>query len=246
MAAGVKSLRVAIALLAFPLVCGAGRPEDSNEAARREAHARACPGIAEWEATMATKGAALSQPTQPDLRLRLLKMAEDDQAARAFFGRGLPPSQQEIAEVHRVDARNMPRIKEIVRTGGYPRISEVGRGGSQAAFLLVQHADADPDFQAEVLAAIQPLLQQHEVTGEHVALLTDRVLVAQGKPQRYGTQFQTLDGRNVLTQVEDPAGLDARRAAMDMFPIRSYACVMERSAGMAVDLSVLGASGPDP
>ena len=63
----------------------------------------------------------------------------------------------------------------------------VGEDGAHHAWLLVQHADFDKDFQSSCLKLMsaQP---KGEVSGVDIAYLTDRILVANGKPQKYGTQ----------------------------------------------------------
>jgi hypothetical protein len=61
-----------------------------------------------------------------------------------------------------------------------------------------------------------------------VAFLTDRILVAEGRPQRYGTQFGADEqGRRTLKPVEEPANLDKRRAAMGLEPENDYKCRMD-------------------
>lgn len=61
------------------------------------------------------------------------------------------------------------------------------------------------------------------MAADDVALLTDRVLRAQGKPQRYGTQFKPgADGSMVLEPTEDEAGLDARRRAVGLPSMAVY------------------------
>ncbi|PPU03608.1 hypothetical protein XarbCFBP7408_08535 [Xanthomonas arboricola pv. guizotiae] len=59
-------------------------------------------------------------------------------------------------------------------------------------------------------------------------MLLDRVHLAQGKHQRYGTQFvRNEDGELVLQEpVEDLASIDARRAQMDLMPLGIYQCVL--------------------
>lgn len=63
-------------------------------------------------------------------------------------------------------------------------------------------------------------------------MLTDRMLLAQGKPQRYGSQFLIKDGVPTLHPTEDRVGLDARRAAMGLAPIADYACVLGVACGL--------------
>jgi hypothetical protein len=54
------------------------------------------------------------------------------------------------------------------------------------------------------------------------ALLTDRVLVHRGEPQRYGSQFDIVDGRLVPAPIADLPGLDARRASVGLPPMTEY------------------------
>lgn len=202
-----------------------------------------CPGMAEWQAEMRARKAALKieeqQPTQPALRARLLAMVASDQAARQAMMGGHEPTPEELKQLWKTDAENLPRIKAILKKHGFPSVKQVGKDGANAAFLLVQHADNDPAFQARALKLMQPLLARQEINAADVALLTDRVLVAQKQPQRYGSQFDGINGVNVLHAVEDPANLDARRASMDLFPMRTYACIMTTAYRLPLDLSAL-------
>ncbi|MCP4246955.1 MAG: hypothetical protein GY778_07885, partial [bacterium] len=55
-----------------------------------------------------------------------------------------------------------------------------------------------------------------------LAYLTDRVLVQEGKPQRYGTQFFAKDGVFKLNPIEDEAYVDARRKEVGLGPLAEY------------------------
>ena len=103
----------------------------------------------------------------------------------------------------------------------------VGEDAALAAFLMVQHADRDPDFQKKCLPLLEAAVQATEASGSHYAYLTDRVLLAEGKPQRYGSQFQTVDGKSVPLPLEDPDNVDARRQAVGLRPMAEYAKQME-------------------
>ena len=61
-----------------------------------------------------------------------------------------------------------------------------------------------------------------EVAARDIAFLTDRVLVAQGKPQRYGTQGVMENGKAVVKNVEDRDNLDKRRKELGLPPIDQY------------------------
>ncbi len=71
------------------------------------------------------------------------------------------------------------------------------------------------------MRAAEPLLEtacrQGEARWLDYALLVDKRLMTSGQPQRYGTQYeQGADGTWVLSAVEEPEGLRARRAALGL------------------------------
>lgn len=212
-------LRHAFILLAFAWLPSAHAQDD--DPALLAAQAR-CPGAkAFMQAHPQTPPppAATDAPIAlPALREELLAMRDRDQQARSGGW-----SQEEMQRMQAVDAGHLPRIKAIVAEHGVPTRAQVGADGVDAAWLLVQHADADPAFQEQVLAAIAG---REDVSRHQFVLLTDRVLAGQGKPQRYGSQLQAQDGRWVPKPIEAPAGdVDQRRAAMGDMPLADYLCM---------------------
>src|SRR5260370_9006664 len=138
--------------------------------------------------------------TQPasnqELRKELLGMTKEDQAARkAMIGeKGCKPDSAAAKRIEAIDKVNTAGMKEIVDQYGWPGKSLVGKDGANAAWLLVQHADRDPAFQKRCLELLREAQKKGEVSGQELAYLTDRVRVAQGENQLYGTQFHTVDG----------------------------------------------------
>ena len=66
------------------------------------------------------------------------------------------------------------------------------------------------------------------IGGDQFALLTDRVLVEQGKPQIYGTQLNGVEGGELkLAPSEAPQKVDQRRKEMGMPPLADYLCVVK-------------------
>ena len=125
-----------------------------------------------------------------ELRAELLERFRIDQAAR----RG-----QDIPELvgrttGDVDEENTARMKEVVAELGWPGKTLVGEDGARSAWLLVQHADRDPEFQSACLELMKAM-PEGEVSAVDVAYLTDRVLVNEGQLQVYGTQSHTVDGQ---------------------------------------------------
>ena len=174
---------------------------------------------AKWPALEARARAAFAayETTLADapLRRELLARVAKDQAARdAVTG---PTDEAGLARMREVDRENTAFLKEAVAKHGWPGKRVVGVDGANAAWLLAQHAD-DLAFQKECLEKMEPLVAAGEVTAKDYAHLWDRVAVAEGRPQRWGTQF---DG-DEPAPIEDPANVDARRKAVGLPTLAEY------------------------
>jgi Family of unknown function (DUF6624) len=165
------------------------------------------------------------------LRDQLLARVAQDQAVRDTFAMQLRETgtltRELIASMQAVDSANLAWLKPQIQRTGFPTAAQVGREGVAAAALLVQHADADPSFQAAVLPLLEAAFKAGVVSGQEVAMLTDRVAKAQGRPQRFGTQTTIADGRVVIDPIADSAQVDARRAAMGLPPLAEYKRVLD-------------------
>lgn len=114
-----------------------------------------------------------------------------------------------------IDKQNTDYLERIVDEEGWPTISKVGNEASQAAWLIVQHADHKPEFQAKCLELLKTL-PKTEVRPANIAYLEDRVRVAQGRQQLYGTQFYKEGDKFGPRLIEDESHLEERRAAMGL------------------------------
>lgn len=117
-----------------------------------------------------------------------------------------------------IDVKHTERMKEIVAEIGWPTVSKVGAEGANNAWLLLQHADHDVDFQ-ELCLQLMVEAPAGEVDTKDIAYLTDRVCVNQGRGQLYGTQFTQEDGKHIPRTIEDEANIDVRRAKVGMGPL---------------------------
>lgn len=163
-----------------------------------------------------------------EIRLRV----EIDQSARRLPLQDPVLGSNAIAMLRAVDSLNTEWLRAVVARRGWPAISQVGTEASGGAWLLVQHADRDPAFQRAMLALMEPLVASGEVSGSNVAYLTDRVRVAAGEPQRYGTQVERWEGRTPIPfPIEDPDNVDARRSAMGMSTLEAYFDLFRRHMG---------------
>ena len=191
-----------------------------------------CPSAAEavklqHQAADRRRAPPIQRVTRPLLQRELILRSEQDQAARGVTkfsetGRGL-----DMEYMKEVDADNLGRLKHIIHQDGFPTARMVGYDGLQAAWLLVQHADSDPEFQAQMLVEVRQRVHSGELELQDQALLTDRVLLAHGKKQRYGTQFEVGAQGLTVRPLEDPPHVDERRRAMGLISLADYTCILK-------------------
>lgn len=160
----------------------------------------------------------------PELRAELLKrMAADQQTRMDLIKKynGMIPVAA-MDEMKKIDAENTAWIKPLMKRHGWLGYSLVGADGATAAFLLVQHT-ADAEFRKSSLELLQKAFKAGEASGQQMAMLTDRVLVSEGKSQHYGTQIKpTQDGKMEVSPIEDEANVDKRRAEVGLGPLAEY------------------------
>jgi len=91
----------------------------------------------------------------------------------------------------KIDKNNTVWLKKIITQYGWPTISMVGKKASDGAWLLVQHADHDVQFQKKVLKMMIEMqkINKKEINPANIAYLTDRILIHQKRLQIFGTQY---------------------------------------------------------
>ncbi len=160
----------------------------------------------------------------PRVQKDLESMEDDDQAVRIQLGplHGKADAARAKALIDRMvvlDRKNQERLAAIVNRTGWPTISRVGARASAVAFLIVQHAPLD--YQLKYLPLIRAAVAAGEQKPSQLALLEDRILLRQGRPQRYGSQVNTSNGIRPFP-IEDEANLDKRRAEVGLKPVAEY------------------------
>ncbi|CAN5154416.1 hypothetical protein BH11PAT3_BH11PAT3_1840 [soil metagenome] len=145
---------------------------------------------------------------------KLTQMLEADQLMRKKMREGEDWDKD-------VDNKNTHRLKEIIKEIGWPTISKVGKEASLSAWIIVQHADFDLDFQIECLDLMRA--ETNDVRPDLLALLEDRVMVNTKGNQLYGTQFYT-DEKGIFgpRPIEDIDNLTTRRNSVGLIPFAEY------------------------
>ena len=114
----------------------------------------------------------------------------------------------------KIDNANQKRLKQIVNEYGWLTISLVGKEASHAAWLIAQHAPC-LKFMEKCLDLMEQL-PPGEVNPGNIAFLKDRVLMFNGKPQIYGTQFLGFGKDIKVYNIQDPEHVDERRASVGL------------------------------
>lgn len=133
------------------------------------------------------------------------------------------------------DRANTRWLQDVVARQGWPKVSEVGEPASTQAWLLVQHADADPAFQLRALRLMEPLVATSEVSKRNYAYLYDRVMLKLTGRQRYATQVTCQKGRRVPMPLEDEKTMPERRKEAGLEPFADYLVQMRGLAGDCPD-----------
>jgi len=178
---------------------------------------------------------AMQSASDTTLRNELLRLGEDDQKDREDLMVAVARNDTAtLFRFMRADTAHTRRLQQIVDRYGWPTSALVGRDAVSAAWLILQHSP-DNAWQEKMLPALQRAAAAGDVSQTELAMLTDRLLVHQGKPQHYGNSFSMKNGRLVPDPIDDLAGLDARRTAIGLPTMAEYARELAEAYHVPVD-----------
>ncbi len=164
----------------------------------------------------------------------LLRLGREDQAGREALARAAAARDTvTLFATLRADSARTRWLRAAIARAGWPGRSAAGDSAQRAAWLILQHSP-DTAWQAAILPDLERLASGGELPKADVALLTDRILVHRGQPQRYGSQFAMADGRLVPEPVADVAGLDARRTSVGLPPMAEYTRMLAEQTKLPV------------
>ena len=167
---------------------------------------------------------------------------DKDQAAREWTIGMASLSADEIErysyEMAHADSLNQAKIFGILDKAGWP--SNLSEKANQAIFLVIDHSDLES--QCKYLNLVKAKAEEGVLDGSDYAVLHDRVLMKQLKPQIYGTQIKmaaTIVGEDVSMQlylwpVENLAILDSLRNSVGLSPIKDYLKISGESIGQEI------------
>lgn len=123
----------------------------------------------------------------------------------------------------RVRVANTDRLRDLVAEVGWPGRALVGERAAEHAWLIAQHADHQLDSQRIFLGVLRRVVEAGDAPAWHLAYLTDRVAMNEGRRQVYGTQVAAMnDGVPVSWPIEDPDRVEERRSAVGLPPLKEH------------------------
>ncbi|MBU1618235.1 MAG: hypothetical protein KJ556_03750 [Gammaproteobacteria bacterium] len=157
---------------------------------------------------------SIADAATSDLAKELVERTQRDQQAR---------SAGDFVHVEKIDRENSIFLRKLLDTDGWPRVSEVGEAGARAAWLLAQHADHDPELQKKILGVMYELAAIGEALPANAAFLHDRIHVAEGTLQRFGTQGDCeAPGKWAPKAMESKDLVDEYRSRVGLPPLSAY------------------------
>jgi hypothetical protein len=133
-----------------------------------------------------------------------------------------------LRSLRKTDSLNCFTLSKVFQTHGFPNYDLVGERGSSNFWLLIQHQDAHPKFQEEVLTKMKAEADRGKASLSDYAYLVDRVKVNTGQPQVYGTQM-TLNSDQTSYEPRtliEPEKINERRKSVGLDTIESYIQLM--------------------
>lgn len=123
------------------------------------------------------------------LAAELIRMAKADLQLKAELAPGSSLFEGYSPKMKLLHDKNAKRLSEIVDQAGWPGKSIAGEEAAHAAWLILQHAISHPQLQRKCFPLLAAQVNSGDVSAIDVAMLEDRIRAFEGRPQRFGTQF---------------------------------------------------------
>jgi VWFA-related protein len=131
------------------------------------------------------------------------------------------------------------RICSLLNSETWPIRASVGEEGMNA-FLYLIGRTLTIRMQLELYPLVAASFEKGDLTGsETLAAYVDRLRIALGRKQLYGTQVSKKDGFLVQAPIENAVDVDKRRESMKLVPLRQYERALEIANGLPLIRSVL-------
>ncbi|MDT3356028.1 MAG: hypothetical protein LIR35_00345 [Bacteroidota bacterium] len=172
----------------------------------------------------------------------LEEVYDNDQAAREWTKRMTSLSADEIVEysteMERVDSLNQATVFCILDKEGWP--SHLSDKANRGIWIVIDHSDLT--YRSKYLGLVKEKAEEGVLDKTDYAILNDRVLMEEGKPQIYGTQIKMaativddeIAMKLYLWPVGNPDALDSLRSTVGLYSIEEYLKTCSESIGQEI------------
>lgn len=124
--------------------------------------------------------------------------------------------------MNQIDGENEAEVVQIIDEHGWLGESTVGEKANMTLWVVIQHAPLET--QEKYLPLLKESVMNGESSGGDLALLEDRILMRNNKPQTYGSQITTdsESGEQTVYEIEEPEYVNQRRAEVGLGSIEEY------------------------
>ncbi|OPC03517.1 hypothetical protein BAS09_07455 [Elizabethkingia ursingii] len=154
-----------------------------------------------------------------DVRLKLLDVQSKDQSIRFIYQelKEKYPYDNDLVKsaakkMKKIDLESADAVAKIIDKYGWLGKDKIGKEANETLFLGIQHID-DLVVQSKYLPVVRDAVRKGDAEPWHLAFLTDRILMNQGKKQVYGTQkiLTKNPETSYIIPLENPEKVDELR-----------------------------------
>jgi hypothetical protein len=122
----------------------------------------------------------------------------------------------------KVDRQNLIKVVSLIENCGMPTIKEVSKKQMSAIWLVFQHGDNTS--RKKYFPLLKKSAKNGDLNKSNIALMQDRILMIDGKPQIYGSQIsQNRETKKwELYKLENVETVDKRRAEVGLGSLKEY------------------------
>lgn len=122
----------------------------------------------------------------------------------------------------KIDRQNLIKVISLIEKCGMPTTKELSAKQMNTIWLVLQHADNEN--RKKYFPLLKKSAQKRDLNKSQIAIMQDRILMMDGKPQIYGSQItENQETKEFeIYKLKKPQFVDKRRAEVGLGPLKEY------------------------